>query len=344
MTGEVAGMEKPEAAQRAVEGELHQWRRDMRILTKEGKSRWLSDASVQHLDDSGRVIGSMGILEDITERKQAELSALALSKLGQSLISATTINEADGLFGWDACSFYIYSPETDQVHPVIYMDTVDGRRVEVPPPARDGTPSPVSRRIIEQGAELILKEGASLALDPAGIPFGDKSRPSASIMRVPLRLRTNKVTGVVAIHSYTPKAYTAKDLKTLQTLADCCGVAVERIWADEALRQSESQFRLVWESSGDGMRLTNREGIILRVNDAYCRMVQKSRAELEGRLLTIAHSDANADFVLDATKNEWTQKPWCLIWRRRLYYGTASKFGLIYPIRCWKCPANRHAS
>jgi signal transduction histidine kinase len=28
--------------------------------------------------------------------------------------------------------------------------------------------------------------------------------------------------------------------------------------------------------------------------------VQKSRAELEGRLLTIAHSDANADFVLDA--------------------------------------------
>jgi hypothetical protein len=127
-----------------------------------------------------------------------------------------------------------------------------------------------------------LKEGASLALDPAGIPFGDKSRPSASIMRVPLRLRTNKVTGVVAIHSYTPKAYTAKDLKTLQTLADCCGVAVERIWADEALRQSESQFRLVWESSGDGMRLTNREGIILRVNDAYCRMVQKSRAELGG--------------------------------------------------------------
>jgi hypothetical protein len=117
MTGEVAGMEKPEAAQRGVEGELHQWRCDMRILTKEGKSRWLSDASVQHLDDSGRVIGSMGILEDITERKQAELSALALSKLGQSFISATTINEAarlllqaaDGLFGWDALLLYLFT-------------------------------------------------------------------------------------------------------------------------------------------------------------------------------------------------------------------------------------------
>src|ERR1035437_9034987 len=131
MTGEVAGMEKPEAAQRAVEGELHQWRCDMRILTKEGKSRWLSDASVQHLDESGRVIGFIGILEDITERKQAELSAVALSKLGQSLISATTVDEAarlllqaaDELFGWDACAFYMYSPETDLVHPVLFHNT-----------------------------------------------------------------------------------------------------------------------------------------------------------------------------------------------------------------------------
>jgi PAS domain S-box-containing protein len=307
MTGEAADLDSLEAGRRARTGELQHWRCDLRILTREGKSRWLSDASVQHLDASGRITGSMGILEDITERKQAELSALALSKLGQGLISATTMNEAarlllqaaDGLYGWDACAFYLYSPETDLVHPVIYMDSIDGRRVEVPPPALDGTPSPINRRIIEKGAELTLKEGASPAMDATGAPFGDLSRPSASIMRVPLRLRTNKVSGIVAIHSYTPGAYSEKDLKTLQTLVDCCGVAVERILADDALRQSESQFRLVWESSGDGMRLTNREGIMLRVNDAYCRMVQKSRAELEGQLLTIIHSEANADFVLD---------------------------------------------
>ena len=118
MTGETAGLDKLEAARRVETGELRRWRCDMRILTREGKSRWLSDASVQHLDEAGRVIGSMGILEDITERKQAELSALALSKLGQGLISATSLNEAarlfvqvaDELFGWDACAFYLYSP------------------------------------------------------------------------------------------------------------------------------------------------------------------------------------------------------------------------------------------
>src|ERR1017187_10143137 len=159
MNGKAAGLDKLEAARRVEAGELRHWRCDMRILTREGKSRWLSDASVQHRDDAGRVIGSMGILEDITERKQAELSALAMSKLGQSLISATTLDEAarllvqvaNELFGWDACAFYLYSPETDLVHPVLYMDTIDGQRVRVAPPAQDGKPSPCNRRIIENG-------------------------------------------------------------------------------------------------------------------------------------------------------------------------------------------------
>jgi PAS domain S-box-containing protein len=307
MAGEAAGLDKTEAARRVESGELRHWRCDMRVLTKEGKQRWIADASVQNLDETGRVIGSMGILEDISERKQAELSALALSKLGQGLVSATTLDQAtrllldaaDGLFGWDACAFYLYSAEKDATHPVLYMDTIAGKRVEVAPPSVDDKPSAINRRVIEQGAELTLKDPAALGMESDGSPFGDVARPSASILRVPLRLRTNKVTGILALHSYTPNAYSRKDLNTLQTLSDCCGVALERIWADEALRQSESQLRLVWESSGDGMRLTNRDGVALRVNDAYCRMVQKPRAELEGQLLTAIHSGENARFVLE---------------------------------------------
>jgi PAS domain S-box-containing protein len=306
MSGEAAGLDKNEAARRVQSGEIRNWRCDMRITTQDGKSRWLSDASVQNVDGLGRPIGSMGILVDITERKHSELTALALSKLGQRLVSATRneqaariLSEVAGeLFGWDAFAFYLYLPEKDQIQPVLYMDTLEGKRVEVAPPKSAGKPSAVNRRVIERGAELTLRDATAPALDPGARPFGDKSRASASIMRVPIHLRSSQVTGVVSLHSYTARAYSQTDLKALQSLADSCGVALERIWADAALRRSESQFRLVWDSSADGMRLTNRDGIILRVNDAYCGMVEKSRTELEGKILTIVHSAANADFVL----------------------------------------------
>jgi PAS domain S-box-containing protein len=308
MLGEGAGLDSKEAAHRAIAGQLRYWRCDTRILTRDGKSRWISDASVQNVDESGRVTGSMGILEDITERKQAELSALALSELGQSLLTATSIGEAaralvlaaDKRFAWDACAFYLYSAEKDVVSPVLFMDMIDGRRVEVSPSAPDGKPNAISRRVIENGAELTLREGPTPVMDPNMTPFGDKTRPSASIMSVPVRLRTREVTGILSLHSYTRHAYDRRDLNTLQTLADCCGVALERIWADEALRRSESQLRLLWETSGDGIRVTDCEGVILRVNDAYCRMVQRSRAELEGHNLTVVHSETSGAFVLSA--------------------------------------------
>ncbi len=316
MSGEAAGLTKEEAARRVKIGELERWQCDMRVSTHEGKNCWIADSSVQNYDESGTVIGSMGILQDITERKHAELSALALSKLGQNLISATTAREvatligeaADQLFGWDACAFYLYSEERDEIEPVRYMDTVDGRRIEVPPPDSLHQPGRINRRVIKQGAELTLRDPSQLKADPEARPFGDVTRPSASIMRVPIRLRERKVTGVVSFQSYTSYAYTRKDLGTLQALADCCGVALERIWSDDALRQSESQFRLLWESSEDGMRLTNRDGMVLRVNNAFCRMARKPRQELEGKSLTVIHAADKGKFILGAYQRRLDSK------------------------------------
>jgi len=72
----------------------------------------------------------------------------------------------------------------------------------------------------------------------------------------------------------------------------------ERKRTEEARHQSESQFRQVWNASADGMRLTDREGRMLMVNDAYCRIVGKTKAELEGQFLTIIHDAADRERVL----------------------------------------------
>ena len=42
----------------------------------------------------------------------------------------------------------------------------------------------------------------------------------------------------------------------------------------ESLGKSEILFSKLWEISVDGMRLTDGNGTIVMVNDAYCRIVE----------------------------------------------------------------------
>lgn len=68
----------------------------------------------------------------------------------------------------------------------------------------------------------------------------------------------------------------------------------ERKRAEQELGKSEAQLRLIWENVMDGMRLTDQDGIIRMVNEAYCRLVEKPREALEGQPLSVlyeAHSE-----------------------------------------------------
>jgi PAS domain S-box-containing protein len=56
--------------------------------------------------------------------------------------------------------------------------------------------------------------------------------------------------------------------------------------ANEALSKSQEEFRSVWENALVGMRITNRDGIVVAVNDAYCELVNAERQDVEGQLFT----------------------------------------------------------
>lgn len=64
---------------------------------------------------------------------------------------------------------------------------------------------------------------------------------------------------------------------------------------NDQMVKSERLFRQVWDQSADGMRLTDADGTIIRVNDAYCRLVGRSRTELEGRPLSVLFSGGKGD-------------------------------------------------
>jgi PAS domain S-box-containing protein len=75
MRGELSDLSTHQSTQLVRTGQLPGtaiWRSDFRIRNKTGENRWLSDISVQVQGDNGRLTGSVGILQDVTERKEAE--------------------------------------------------------------------------------------------------------------------------------------------------------------------------------------------------------------------------------------------------------------------------------
>jgi signal transduction histidine kinase/ActR/RegA family two-component response regulator len=118
---------------------------------------------------------------------------------------------------------------------------VGGKRVETPPDYLHRPPSPLARKTIQEGAHLMLNQDLQ-ERRPDGHRFGDTTRASASIMYVPVRDGT-AVTGVLSIQSYTPNAYDPRSLETLQTLADHCGGALDRIRSEDALNRAQEQLR-----------------------------------------------------------------------------------------------------
>jgi PAS domain S-box-containing protein len=63
----------------------------------------------------------------------------------------------------------------------------------------------------------------------------------------------------------------------------------ERKEAETAARISQERFRSVWERSADGMRLTDSEGRIVAVNEAYCRLVKLPREKLEAHMFSVVY-------------------------------------------------------
>ncbi|MBI4661442.1 MAG: PAS domain S-box protein [Verrucomicrobia bacterium] len=189
--------------------------------------------------------GAMARIQEAAERQQSEIRTAALSKLAYRLSATNTpkdaariiVDTAQELFGWDACALDVFAAGQNLVQSLISIDTIDGRRVNVPDPLTGKPPSPMMRRVIERGAELILRGDSEEApLEFTG--FGDTSRRSASLMFVPIR-NGEAVIGSLTIQSYRPKAYQPRDLMTLQALADHCGGALERLNLETQLRHSQ---------------------------------------------------------------------------------------------------------
>jgi two-component system cell cycle sensor histidine kinase/response regulator CckA len=278
---------------------------EVQALTKDGR-RVALEVSTRLILEGGKPVGVHGVGRDITERKKAETRGAVFSSLGHQLSSARRPEEAakiivevaDQLLGWHACYLHVFTPDQKGLIPVVNFDTVDGRRVAVASAYLDMTPSATDVSVRSEGRKLILRDESFVAPGPL-IPFGDKGRPSASLMFVPIR-NGPIVIGILSIQSYTRQAYSEADLETLQALADHCGGALERIRAEEALRESEEHYRNLVEGSMQGIMI-HQDSIIQFANPALADTFGYSNpAELVGQNIWESLTAPEARAVLRA--------------------------------------------
>jgi len=223
------------------------------------------------------------------QRQRRQRAEVALAKLGWRLNSATTQQEAariihgiaDELFGCDAFSLALFDPAGRLLCQVLEIDVVKGRRTEVTADQPEPEASPMARRVMESGAELILRVPDERPVGDTQM-FGDRTRPSASLMFVPLR-SSDLTLGVLSVQSYRHNAYDESQLALLQMLADHCGGALERIRAQQASREMEKRFYELFDRSPDAVFVEDESGKVLDVNRAACQLHGMTREQLVGK-------------------------------------------------------------
>lgn len=287
---------------------------DYRLRPSDGEHRWVEDHGVPRYDEGGSFAGYIGSCVDVTERKRAEALQKCLLELATKLSAAlqpvdaarTIFAAADHLWAWDTGVLDTYSAVEDTTQTVLGLDIVEGKRREVSSDQLPGKPSPRSRRILEQGSELILRQPPYQQLSDS-IPFGDTSRLSASIMSVPVRWQGQSV-GILSIQSYTPGAFSEEDLIVLQVLADECGGALHRLANAEALRVSEERFRELAATIDEVFWVSDpAKNQILYVSPAYERIWGRSCQSLYEKprsWLDAIHADDREHIMQVATTKQ----------------------------------------
>ena len=82
----------------------------------------------------------------------------------------------------------------------------------------------------------------------------------------------------------------------------------ERRRAELELRKSEARFRLIWENNMNGVRLVDEGGIIRMVNDAYCRLVEQPRENLEGKPLSVLYQKDRHKEVMRKHRERFSER------------------------------------
>lgn len=179
----------------------------------------------------------------------------------------------------------------------------------------------------------ILREGKPVYADDeeAAAAVNDLRRKEGlkAVALVPVVVG-EKLIAAVNLASHTKTRIPDRDKQLIETFAIQMGVAILQTKAEEALRESETKYKELFDGSRDGIVVVDRNGSFIDANQAYCEMLGYSIKELREM----------KDFY-QITPNYWKEWEYEEIWKKRLlktgHSGTYEKEyirkdGTVFPV------------
>ncbi len=235
--------------------------------------------STQIRGENDEYYGRFYIFEDITERKKAEFHLSLQRDLGIGLSAASTIQDTLDL----SLALMLKTEIVDRGGIYLLNNKTNNLELSVHRNVSDDFVKSTSIYTQETAEVKLVMEGQPVYKVYNDLLGPDKKPVSndqiSQIAVIPIQ-NEGKVFGSLNLGTACTEVFSLKDRFTLEAFANQIGIAIARIHAEDALKTSQLNFQLMFDTLDDFMFILNMEGKILKTNPVVQKRLGFSEEEL----------------------------------------------------------------
>lgn len=261
MLGDAAGMSNEEATQAVRTGKIKAWKCDHKIQTRDGQIRWLTDRSVELLNESNFSYASIGILQDITDTRKRESILEAIMFSAEQFLKTSNWRENINIvlerlgneFG--ASHTYVFEHHHDPhgrlASSMSYEWAAPGFSSDL------GSPIFQDNHFVrgdENSSDEILKRGEAFIGNTKSFPDVERERfrelGIKALVEIPLIVQGEWWGTIGFDDMVNERDWKPMEVDALRIAAGILSAAIQRQEAESAVQESERMYRRAIEAAG----------------------------------------------------------------------------------------------